>query len=210
MSGEKAPSASERAYRHVKEGVLTGTLRGGELISEGEVAEALRMSRTPVRAAFTQLESEGLLRLYPKRGALVVPVSARELEDVMESRWVIERYALERVIAAPGDLPALLAASATRQARLKGTAFVENDRAFHRAIVAATDNAILLGLYDSLRDRQRRMVRAALRGEDRERAIAREHGEIASALAAGDGERASAALRQHLDAALAVMRRAPV
>ena len=52
----------------------TACCQGGELISEGEIAEALGMSRTPVRAAFAQLESEGLLRLYPKRGALVVPV----------------------------------------------------------------------------------------------------------------------------------------
>ncbi len=52
-------SASERAYQHVKERVLDGTLPGGELISEDEIAEALGMSRTPVRAAFGQLEAEG-------------------------------------------------------------------------------------------------------------------------------------------------------
>ena len=104
----REPSASERAYRHVKERVLNGKLPGGELISEGEIAEALGMSRTPVRAAFAQLESEGLLRLYPKRGALVVPVSAQELEDVIETRWVIERYAIERAIGDPGELPARL------------------------------------------------------------------------------------------------------
>jgi DNA-binding GntR family transcriptional regulator len=54
------------------------------------------MSRTPVRGAFQQLEPEGLLKLYPKKGALVVPVSAQELEEVIETRWVIERYAIER------------------------------------------------------------------------------------------------------------------
>src|SRR5262249_31983598 len=117
-------SASERAYRHVKDRVLTGKLPGGELISEGEIAEALGMSRTPVRGAFQQLESEGLLKLYPKRGALVVPVSAQELEDVIETRWVIERYAIERAISDPGDLPERLARSAERQPRLKGSEFV--------------------------------------------------------------------------------------
>src|SRR4051794_3211856 len=101
-------SASERAYRHVKERVLDGTIPGGELISENEVAEQLGMSRTPVRAAFGQLEAEGLLRLYPKRGALVVPVSAQETEAVMEARWVIERYAIERVVDRPRDVPAQL------------------------------------------------------------------------------------------------------
>src|ERR1700754_1298928 len=109
VAEERAPSASDRAYRHVKEQILDGALPGGELISEGEIAEALGMSRTPVRAAFTQLESQGFLRLYPKRGALVVPVSAQELEDVIETRWVIERYAIERAIRDPGELPKRLA-----------------------------------------------------------------------------------------------------
>ena len=88
------------------------------------------MSRTPVRAAFVQLEAEGLLRLYPKRGALVVPVSAREAESVMETRWVIERYAIERPTP---ELGAQLAAAADAPRGLEGSEFVEADRAFHRA-----------------------------------------------------------------------------
>src|SRR3954468_5706879 len=201
-----AESASERAYRHVKDRVLTGKLPGGELISEGEIAEALGMSRTPVRGAFQQLESEGLLKLYPKKGALVVPVSARELEDVIETRWVIERYAIERAIGDPGDLGARLAKSADRQARLKGSEFVEADRAFHRSLVESTGNTILLGLYDSLRDRQRRMARATMRDADRAPRTSAEHRAIADAIAARDRDAALAALRAHLDAALAVLR----
>src|ERR1700759_5016800 len=117
MAEERPPSASERAYRHVKERVLSGKLPGGELISEGEIADELGVSRTPVRAAFTQLESEGLLKLYPKKGALVVPVGAQELADVIETRWVIERYAIERAIDRDGELAAKLQRSADRQAK---------------------------------------------------------------------------------------------
>jgi DNA-binding GntR family transcriptional regulator len=210
MAEERPPSASERAYRHVKDRVLTGKLPGGELISEGEIAEALGISRTPVRAAFTQLESEGLLKLYPKRGALVVPVSAQELEEVIETRWVIERYAIERAMGRPAELAKRLTKSAGRQARLKGGEFVEADRAFHRALVEATGNTILLGLYDSLRDRQRRMARATMRDADSARRTAAEHAEIADAVAAGDRDRALTALRAHLDGALSVLRGTPV
>ena len=70
-------SASERAYRHVKERVLDGSLPGGELISESEIAEALGMSRTPVRAAFGSSRPRACCACIPKRGALVVPVSAQ-------------------------------------------------------------------------------------------------------------------------------------
>jgi DNA-binding GntR family transcriptional regulator len=200
-------SASERAYRHVKEGVLDGSIPGGELISENEIAERLGMSRTPVRAAFGQLEAEGLLRLYPKRGALVVPVSAQETEAVIEARWVIERYAIERVIEDPGDVPAQLHAAIDAQTALADAhEFVEADRAFHRTLVAGTNNAILLSLYDSLRDRQRRMSHATARLPERRRRSLAEHRQLADAVAAGDGARARDVLRTHLDGALEAIR----
>jgi len=69
-----ALSATERVYGHTKSRVLDGTFPGGSLITEGEISEAVGVSRTPVREAFLRLQAEGLLRLYPKRGALVVPV----------------------------------------------------------------------------------------------------------------------------------------
>ncbi len=75
-------SAAEQAYREVKELILSGGLPGGELISEGEIAGRMGLSRTPVREAFLRLESEGWMRLYPKRGALIVPVADGEAEHV--------------------------------------------------------------------------------------------------------------------------------
>ena len=79
-------SAKDRAYRHTKARILDGSLPGGDLITEGQVADTLAMSRTPVREAFLRLEAEGLLRLFPKRGALVVAVSPHEVEAVLDLR----------------------------------------------------------------------------------------------------------------------------
>ena len=97
-------SATEQAYAYAKERILDGRFAGGELISEGDVATGVGLSRTPVREAFLRLESEGLLRLYPKRGALVVPVSAAEVHAVMETRLLVERFAVEKSMPAPPDL----------------------------------------------------------------------------------------------------------
>src|SRR3712207_2902524 len=94
---DRPPAAKDRAYAYVKERILDNAFPGGELLSEGEVAEALEMSRTPVREAFLLLEAEGLMRLYPKRGALVVPVSPGEVRDLMDTRTLIERVAARRV-----------------------------------------------------------------------------------------------------------------
>src|ERR671915_475470 len=98
-------TAKDRAYEFTKGRVLDSTFAGGDLITEGEVAAALGMSRTPVREAFLRLEGEGLLRLYPKRGALVVPVSVGEVEGGMEARLLVERFALDKVLSnGPAEL----------------------------------------------------------------------------------------------------------
>ena len=191
-------SASRRAYEHVKQQILDGTLEGTELLSEGDIALELGVSRTPVRTAFGQLESEGYLKLYPKRGAIVTPIAPREAEEVIETRWMIERYALEQASPALGGELGQLAEVGDEQD------FIEADRAFHRALVASTGNAILLSLYDTLRDRQRRMLRVSTRTDERKATIVAEHRELAAAVAAGQD--ATEILRRHLDGALAALR----
>ena len=59
-TGAGRGAAKDRAHDYVKRQGLTGAFPGGELISEGEVAAVLGMSRTPVREAFLRLEAEGL------------------------------------------------------------------------------------------------------------------------------------------------------
>src|SRR5258707_4881136 len=92
-------AAADRAYDWTKERLLDGTFPGGELLSEGQVADALLISRTPVREAFLRLQAESFLKLYPKRGALGVPVTLAEARALGEARLMMERSALETVAA---------------------------------------------------------------------------------------------------------------
>src|SRR5918997_5774074 len=143
-SSQLKMTATDRAYAFTKGRVLDSTFAGGDFITEGEVAEALGMSRTPVREAFLRLEGEGLLRLYPKRGALVVPVSAQEVEAVMETRALVERFAIGKAIARGADLtPAMRAAIERQEERAAADdldGFVVADREFHTVLVAAAGN----------------------------------------------------------------------
>lgn len=198
-------TAKDRAYAHVKERILGGEFAGGSLLSEGEVAEALGVSRTPVREAFLLLEAEGLMRLYPKRGALVVAVSPDEVRDVMETRLLIERHAARRVADAGAGVPGLAESLRAQRGLLAMrdlAGFAAEDRRFHRGIVAAAGNAILTRLYDSLHDRQRRMnaVSIARRPDLAERFLD-EHHAIAAALDAGDAGAAEEAVARHLGTA---------
>jgi DNA-binding GntR family transcriptional regulator len=195
-------SAAARAYAHLKERLLDGRIPGGTLLSENELAQHLGVSRTPVRQAFVQLEGEGFLELYPRRGALVVPVSPAEVEDVFEARLLVEEHCARRAARAGAALAGELQAALADQERALdagGPAFARADRAFHRAIVAAAGNAILTRLYDALRDRQERLAAAALaRDPARAERLLAEHRAIAEALARGDADAAAHLTATHL------------
>ncbi len=200
-------AAKDRALDYVKNQVLTGAFPGGELISEGEVASALGMSRTPVREAFLRLEAEGLLRLYPQRGALVVPVSAEEARAVIEARQVLEQFAAGKVVgrgpAVGGTVFERLSTEMQRQreaaAKSDWQEFLDADRAFHQITLDASGNRILSDFYSSLRDRQMRMVGDSVtRDSERMTTIMDEHGVIAEALRDGDLAGLRAAVQAHL------------
>ena len=157
MSDITAP-ASDRAYAHVKRAILRGDREGGAFFTEGQVADEVGVSRTPVREALLRLQAEGLVALYPKKGALVVPVTQREAHEVLEARLLVEEWAAGRAwphrAALVETLKPHLAAMQQAKAADDVAAFSEADRTFHELIVEAAGNAVLARQYRSLRDRQ--------------------------------------------------------
>jgi DNA-binding GntR family transcriptional regulator len=202
-----APGAADRAYRLTKELVLTGELPGGHLFSEGEIAERLGVSRTPVREAFLRLQVEGLLNLIPKRGAVVVPVPPGEAEDVLDAREAVEAAAVRRLARRPDLIPDALerlhTVLDTQRAHADAgdlPAFAEADELFHRTIVAAGGNTLLLDFYATLADRQRRMNMHALRPiPARLPEVVDEHTALIAIIEAADADAFAPALRAHLD-----------
>jgi DNA-binding GntR family transcriptional regulator len=204
-------TSKDRAYAYTKQRVLDASYAGGELLTEGEVAEALGMSRTPVREAFLRLEGEGLLRLYPKRGALVVPVSAAEVEEVMETRTLVERFAVGKALARGADVSGAMREAIARQEDRAAAGdldgFVAADREFHTVLVAAAGNGIVLSLYDSLRDRQQRMgVEALRRSPRRLDEILDQHRGLVESIDAGDADATLELLDVHLRGTLLLLR----
>src|SRR3954452_18206825 len=78
--------AADKAYRAVLDAIAAGSAPAGMLLNEGEVAEGMGMSRRPVLEAFLRLSTEGLLELYPKRGAVVTASTQAEVDEVLQVR----------------------------------------------------------------------------------------------------------------------------
>ncbi|MGW6455602.1 GntR family transcriptional regulator [Streptomyces sp. NPDC055078] len=195
--------AAERVYTHIKQAVLDRRYEGGTLLTEGELADAVGVSRTPVREALLKLEVEGLIKLYPKKGALVLAVSAQEIADVVETRLLVEEHAARKAVPASPQLVARLEELLEQQKRQGESgdlaAVAMTDRLFHAEIVRSGGNEILSRLYDQLRDRQLRMGVAVMHAHpDRIAKNIVEHSEILDALRGGDPERAAALVHRHV------------
>lgn len=210
MDATALPSAADRVYQHVRAGILTRRFADNDLLAEGRIAAETGVSRTPVREALLRLEADGMVRLLPKRGALVLPVSAQEWRDVLSTRELVETHCVQVVIES-GRAPMLGPTLARSMADLQVAAgsgelgaYVLADREFHAGIVAAAGNSILCRLYGSLRDRQLRMGAANLLAEGGladpsrlARTIA-DHQGIADAIARQDAARAVTLTIEHL------------
>ena len=210
--GSPQESAADRAYAFVKRQIVSGSYVGGTLISEGEVSAAVEVSRTPVREAFLRLEVEGLLRLYPKRGALVVPVSASEIRDVLDARLMIEQHAARTAIDTgrhrelAAELHAILGKHDDPDVPRDAGRFTAIDQQFHGTLVNAAGNRLLASFYATLRDRQLRMGTVALvRDPGRYDAILAEHATLADLIDGGDSEAVAGALAAHLAATRAAL-----
>ena len=216
-------SAADRAYQYAKAAILSRRLSAQDLLTEGELADSVGVSRTPVREALLRLQAEGLVRLLPKRGALILPVTADELADVLETRRLVETHAVRRAITASAT-PSVVELLGHHLGRMRDAmrardarAYAEADRDFHEAIVATTGNQILTTLYRSLRDRQLRMGVVNLleertgqvdpSGAARMKANIADHERILDAIAARAIRAGEAAVTAHLDRAEERLRR---
>ena len=102
------------AYHQIRRWIVEGRLRPGERLVEQRLAEELDLSRTPIREALRMLQSEGLVRFEPNRGARVRSLTMADIDDLYELRGRLEAMAAElaAVRATPDQLDRLTAAEA--------------------------------------------------------------------------------------------------
>ncbi|WP_307148124.1 GntR family transcriptional regulator [Rhizobium tibeticum] len=204
-----AEAAQDVVYRWLKQHVLTLPRHEATFVTEAEVCRATGTSRTPVREALLRLESDGLLRIVPKKGAYVAAITEADVESVMQARGLVEGWCVRRAALLGESLAAELDRLVSRQAELEQSpvTFIECDREFHRTIVRSAGNPILADFYETLRDRQLRMgLHAIAASEERIRIVLAEHAAIVEAIRSGDPERAAGSIAVHLTNTLLAMR----
>jgi DNA-binding GntR family transcriptional regulator len=90
---ERHQTLREKILETIREAILKGALKPGEKVAEPELAERFGISRTPIREAFRQLESEGYLTVIPRKGAVVTSLSERDVAEFYSIKSILEGYA---------------------------------------------------------------------------------------------------------------------
>lgn len=178
----------------------------GDLITEIELAKRQGVSRTPVREAMLQLESWGLVRLMPKKGAIVTAVSAAERRDLLDVRTLFEIDSVTTLARVDVGLSsvagALDAALAEQQQALNDGAllrFAAADYRFHARVILAGGNAVVASVLAGLGPRLARLThQVCIERPESLPVLLDEHQTLAQLARAGDAAEFADLIRAHI------------
>lgn len=186
----------QMAYGVLREAILSGALAPGEWLRQEALADAMGVSRIPVRSALLQLEAEGLVSLHPHRGAQVRSLTSAQIDEIYRLRKLLETHALRLSMASmrPERLETLRKLAAQLDEKPAGTEFIEARVKFYRAVYDAERNPLTTQMIEDLRGHVGRYL-LRFRFDDHQHT----HSRLVEHIAAGDLTAAETWLSRHLE-----------
>ena len=194
----------EEVLERLRDMIIEGRLEPGQRINEGAGGAQLGVSRTPLREAIKSLASEGLVEMQPAKGAVVRRFSLRDLREILEVIKSLEQLGgriacaqatdaqISEVVALHEKMMALYA----EQNRLE---YFKLNQAIHSAIVAASGNAVLMEMHETLQARIKRLRFIGNEGPSKWAGAVAEHEGMIIALKRRDGEALAVEIGKHMD-----------
>lgn len=201
----RKPSLVDDAYRTLKTAIRENTFLPGYQGSEQEIATDLNMSRTPVHEALTRLQAEGLVKILPRRGILISPVSPEDIREIYDVTIALEAMAAELDAAKSAEERRAIAEELTgfnRQMRERLRAddlvgWAKSDESFHQSLVGRCGNGRLTRMLGTVLDQSHRARMLTLRLRPKPVQSPAEHAKIIDAIRSGEPEEAGDAARLH-------------
>jgi DNA-binding GntR family transcriptional regulator len=207
----------QRAYHHIRQGVLRGALKPGQRVSEAETARELRISRTPVRHAIRQLESEGLIEQVARSGTYIRALSEQDIVQMWQLRQALEvmavaiavhhisRDQLAQLHQHVQEFHAVAQEAMRRRASILDSALMDRlvkaDALFHTVLLQAAGNPRFLKIFANLHLLATLVMSPATKTRDASREVMRlylEHARIYRAVKRGDSGAAQRCMAQSL------------
>lgn len=201
---EKHLTLREKILEHIRDAIISGALKAGSKVSEPELAERYGISRTPIREAFRQLESEGYLTVIPRRGAVVSEFSQKDVEDFYAIKSILEGYAARQACKKLSEKELdRLQANNSRLTELADSndikAFIKVHNEFHEMFIKAADNEKLRELITSVVTRFQRLRLMSLSLPGRMEIVVQEHAKIIEAFRRKDPDAAELLVRKNAE-----------
>jgi DNA-binding GntR family transcriptional regulator len=201
---EKQPPLRKIVYEKLKEAILTGSIQKGTKLYESKIAEAMGISRTPVREALHALEREFLIAAIDKVGYEIVDTDLEDLKEIAEIRKTVEVLALRKAIDRIGAkeikrLEENLKKAEKALTDRKPDLFVQLDAEFHRILFSASHRERLMRMADALRKEMIRFVDRTKMNYTLAEASLKYHRMIVGFLKIKDYRNAKKALNDHIN-----------
>jgi DNA-binding GntR family transcriptional regulator len=176
-----------------------GHLRPGSRLRQGEVAERLGVSTTPVREAFQLLQAQGLVRMDPHRGAVVFQPTAKEVREAYEIREVLECLAIEKAMPhITPEIDAELESLFELMEDAEEDQWLELNRRFHTIQYEASGRKRLCSLLRDITDASNGYMHLDIYDRRRSGKSQADHRQIVDAIKARDVQAAQRAIVDHL------------
>lgn len=201
--GSRGQTLAEQVVVELRNAILHGELEPGSVHSISDLADKLGVSRTPVREAVAQLETQRMVRFERNKGVRIVQMSEHDLEEIFGIRLLLEVPATFRATSLLNEQDLL---GLRRQYELMASSAVADDEAtllahdwsFHGLILEAAGNARLKSFVDDLRMLVLRQGPSTAHGSRTLEEIAEEHNGILLAIESGDAAAAARTMQHHL------------
>jgi DNA-binding GntR family transcriptional regulator len=200
----RTPSLALRIADALTDAIAAGAIEPGGRLVETDIAARMGVSRVPLREALKLLEAQGIVEVLPHRGARVTPFDDTRVDRLCEARVALERLALRTAVPAFQADPTRLATldrlidamllAARRQAWLEVSKI---DLAFHRTVVEASGNDIVVKLWEALA-RHVLVFGREVRSERAGPRLVEQHARLRDLLAAGDLTRLLEEIERHI------------
>lgn len=201
---EQPASLSDLAYQALKEAILNMDYTSEERLDERELAESLRVSRTPLRDAIRRLVSEGFLRVEPRKGVYVCRKTRREIIEILYVRAALEGMAAKLCIRnlteeAVSHMREIFAPFSVENVESKTAEFSEANVLFHEFVLKLSDCHKLQEMATNIFDHMRMVRIHTIRSGGRAARALAEHLEIIETIERRDGDAAAELMRRHIE-----------
>src|SRR5690349_12960913 len=156
MKKLKIPSnLTTLAYNSIKEYILEGRLDESSRLTEEFLSTQLGISKPPIREALNRLETEGLIRIEPRKGAYLRRLSVEEVSNLYDVREALETHVVRTAKLSPGLLADLHHSLKRQRVYLKANDkvhYIEEDVHFHALLAQASHNEQLCAVLENIQN----------------------------------------------------------